>query len=244
MKVFGAKIEESTVGQSLRATLSDPSVEGVEKLTVSSVEGMIRKVFAEEFDPKNKKFWKPRLTWTQAEGKKMGPQDKVIGEWNPRLPSIWATNKTWVVQNCLLMNSAGQRITLEDLSDSKHTWVDKITGVPHIAESDRQTAKKALETYRKIALEDDPLFCEYCTEDNYRAKDWDDRTKHIYRKHPVEFAGMVGTPIEDKMEIVSAIPDVEETEVAADGSLICCGKTYSSVGRVNQHRSVSKNHKG
>jgi hypothetical protein len=243
MEIFGARIEESSVGQDLRATLSDPTVDGVQKLTVASVEGMIRKVFAEEFDPKNKKFWKPKLTWTQAEASKMAPTDKVVGEWNPRLPSIWSTNKTWVVQNCNLLNSAGKRIKLEDLSDSKKTWVDK-TGTPHVAPSDRQDAAAAMEVYRKIALEDDPLFCEMCVEGNFRAKDWDDRTKHIYKFHPVEFAQMVDSPIATSMEVVSAIPDKEETEVNQAGELVCCGKTYSSIGRVNQHRSVSKAHKG
>ena len=239
MKVFGAKIQESEIGSTVRATL------GGEKdatLTIDSVEKMIRKVYAEEFDPKSKKFWKPRLTWTPAEAKNMVSQDKVIGEWNPRLPSIWSTNKTWVVQNCVLLNSAGQRIRLEDLSDTKKTWVDK-TGTPHVAPSDRHDASVAMETYRKIAMEDDPLFCEFCEEDSYRAKDWDDRTKHIYRKHPVVFAGMVDIQVAESPVVESAIPDVEKTEVDSSGALICCGKTYSSVGRVNQHRSVSKAHK-
>jgi hypothetical protein len=242
MKVFGQKIEESNVGDELRSALSDPSVDGVQKMSVASVEAMIRKVYKEEFDPTSKRFWKPRLTWTPAEAKKMAPTDKIVGEWNPRLPSIWSTNKTWVVQNCHLMNSAGQRITLEDLSDSKKTWVDK-TGTTHIVPSDRSDAARAMETYRQIALEDDPLFCGFCTEDHYRAKDWDDRTRHIYTKHPVEFAGMVGVPVAAQMEIESEIREPEATETNAAGEFVCCGKTYSSLGRVNQHRSVSKAHR-
>lgn len=239
MKAFGAKISETQVASQLRSTLGENEVA---ELTVDTVEKMIRKVYADEFDPKNKKFWKPRLTWTEAENRDKAMPEDMIGEWNTRRPSVWPTNKAWVVQNCKLMSSAGRPITLEDLSDSKKTWVTK-DGTPHVAPSDREGARLALETYRKLAIENDPLFCEYCEENAYRAKDWNDRTKHIYQNHPVVFAGMVGVKLEKPAPIVSAIPDVEKTEVAADGALICCGKTYSSVGRVNQHRSVSKAHR-
>lgn len=240
MKIWGdTKIQESNLQQALQSSLGE--AESVKEMTVSSLEAFTRKVFADELDKTNKKkFWKTRLTWSSND-RPPAPDDKIVGEWNQRLPYI--SSRTWVVQNCSLMNAAGKRITLEDLSDSKHTWVDK-HGTAHIAPSDRQIAAGALDVYRKDALAEDPLFCAFCVTETYRAKDWDDRTRHIYRKHPLEFAQMVGIPIEAKVDMVSVIPDREETQVNAAGALVCCGKEFSSIGRLNQHRAISKNHKG
>jgi hypothetical protein len=68
--------------------------------------------------------------------------------------------------------------------------------------------------------------------------------KHLYHAHPVEFAERVGLATERTAEIpMSVIPDEEPPVTNETGEFACCGKTYSSLGRLNQHRGVSKAHR-
>jgi hypothetical protein len=168
-------------------------------------------------------------------------ETKLVGNWRLDWPYVRLGNYA-VIQNRQLMNIGGQPITLEDLSDVRHKWQTK-TGEVKDAPSDRETATAAWKKHMSDAIATDPMVCELCG--TYRAKGGDDRMRHLYNAHPVEFAQRVGLEEQETSGevMVSAIPDDEVSPANEDGTFSCCGRTYSSLGRLNQHRTVSKAHR-
>jgi hypothetical protein len=224
MDFMGQPIPDSRFAQKIKGVLN-AAEEGsgkIEKMT--SLEGFIRQIFKDEIA----KGRASKLTWST--NKEMPHRMEPIGEWYPDMP-YKKFGQVAVIQNRKLMNIGGQPIELSSLSDVEHTWLTR-TGERKTAPSDRKTVGDAYERELAEGAKQDPLVCSICR--THRSDSQNDRMKHLYKKHPVEFAEIVGlepvTTTEDVM--VSSIPDeiVEAEKKKMDESFECCGKYFSLQG--------------
>jgi hypothetical protein len=235
MDFMGQPIPDSRFAQKIKGVLN-AAEEGsgkIEKMT--SLEGFIRQIFKDEIA----KGRASKLTWNS--NKEMPHRMEPIGEWFPDMPYI-RIGQVAVIQNRKLMNIGGQPITLDELSDVKHSWLTK-TGERKEAPSDRETVGKAWEKHLAEAVKQDPLVCSLCKV--HRADSQNDRMKHLYKKHPVEFAEIVGleTPKTTENVMTSVIPDdvVAAEKQRMEDSFQCCGKYFSLEGlKIHKGRKHSQ----
>jgi hypothetical protein len=173
------------------AALLDPVSEpGTVKVDRVSREEYIRRTTRKLLKEELASVKRQRLTW--------GPADltedtsSMIGLFDPRRAYEGPFGGMYYVQNNRILTTAGVEVQLEDVPETPYTWSDK-HGVKHEAPSDRQVVGEALTRHRKRAMATDPLLCPFGAD--YRAESQDDRMKHIYSKHPAEFADIVGLPL-------------------------------------------------
>lgn len=224
MDFMGQPIPDSRFPQKIKGVLN-AAEEGSGKIDkMTSLEGFIRQIFKDEIA----KGRASKLTWNS--NKEMPHRMEPIGEWFPDMP-YERFGQVAVIQNRKLMNIGGQPLKLEELSDSKHTWLTK-TGERKEAPSDRETVGKAWERHLASAVKQDPLVCGICRVE--RSESQNARMKHLYKAHPIEFAEIVGLETKPTVEdvLVSNIPDevVEAEKRRIDESFECCGKFFSIQG--------------
>jgi hypothetical protein len=224
MDFMGQPIPDSRFAQKIKGVLN-AAEEGsgkIEKMT--SLEGFIRQIFKDELA----KGRASKLTWNA--NKEMPHRMEPIGEWYPDMP-YQRFGQVAVIQNRKLMNIGGQQIELSSLSDVEHTWLTK-NGERKTAPSDRKTVGDAWQRHLAEAVKQDPLVCSLCRV--HRADNQNERMKHLYKKHPVEFAEIVGLETATSTEdvLTSAIPDdvVEAEKRKMEDSFRCCGKFFSLQG--------------
>ena len=217
------------------STIAPNAEEGSIKVTRSTTpEQFIRMVLKDELEQMKKK----RVTWDRGQPPPV-PLDRVVGLLNKRLAYIQIGG--YYIQNLLILDSAGREVALTDISDEKFRWRDKFQ-MEHVAPSTRESVRIAYEIHLKEAMKVDPMLCPIAGD--YRAKDMEDRTAHLYWKHPVEFKEMVeshaGEPSEENPVVVDANAElakfeaevskrVEERLAAAKPpvqEIECCGEMH------------------
>lgn len=234
MDFLGVKLADGKLSQKLKAVMNQPGI-GDQKIEVTALEAFVREVYQDEY----RRGRKSKMTWNSNIERPV-EESMQVGLWRKDLPYVKLGDYA-VIQNRQLLNIGGQPITLDEISDVKHEWLNK-QGEKRYAPSDRQTATAAWQKHMTDAIATDPMICDLCG--TFRARDTDDRMKHLYHKHPVEFAERVGLETQRTAEVVvSAIPDAEPPVINENGEFTCCGKIYSSLGRLNQHRGASKAHR-
>jgi hypothetical protein len=178
---------------------AEPGTGKIEKLTPLS--NYIRKIFKDEY----KTLKAAKLTWNPNSPPPMG-DELTVGLLNKRLAYMGPFGGRFYIQNNQILQSNGVPCAIEDVPDVPYVWTDK-HGQRHEAPSDRQAIREALVRFRADALARDPLLCPVCAIE--RCADQDDRMRHIFKAHPVEFAEMVGLPEAELTDIpVETLPDV------------------------------------
>jgi hypothetical protein len=206
----------------------------------STLEAVLRKIAREEAK-------KPRasLTWNAGAPQSV-PNDQKFGLLNKRLPynGPYGGKGGFYVHNCMILDSAGNERQLEDIPDVEQVWFDK-SGQRVTAPSTRSYVRDALERYKAQAAEQDPDLCNVCFKERFR--DAQERMRHMYYAHPVEFAEAIGAPSAPEIELpVSAIPDpVRPLERVREGLVCNCGngKQYADARALAMHMRVAKVHR-
>lgn len=203
------------VAQGLGGAAGSERVEpGTFKVQKSSAftEADIKRLLREELQ----KVRGQKLTWNRNQPPEV-PNDLTTGLLNKRLAYMGPFGGRFYIQNGKILDANGTEVSLSDVPDELYRWRDMKSGVEHVAPSDRTTIRAAYERHLRDAIQSDPMLCPVAAD--YRATDNDDRMRHIFKVHPIEFADIVGLPDAPIELDAQAIPSPLEAQERLEAEL-------------------------